>query len=267
MVKGPHPLGAQGDPLLAPGPGESLSYLTGDFRIFQQQRGHRWSLDDLMTAWVATRPYIARAAPMKALDLGCGLGSVLMMTGWAIPQAQLVGVEAQAPRIELARRSVRFNGLEPRTTLIHSDFREAALASLGPFELITGTPPYFIEGTAVAASDLTAAACRIETRGGIEAYLEVGAPLLAPQGRMVTVTAAMERTRVAQGAAQVGLHVVETLEITPIEGKAPLICIDVFQQEPLPLQTRALTVRNAGQQWTPQFTQVRDDMGLPTRPP
>ncbi len=39
---GPAPAGPQGRPELAPGPGEDLSYLTGDWRIFQLKDGHRW---------------------------------------------------------------------------------------------------------------------------------------------------------------------------------------------------------------------------------
>lgn len=39
---GPQPAGPQGRADLAPVPEEDLSYLTGDWRIFQLKRGHRW---------------------------------------------------------------------------------------------------------------------------------------------------------------------------------------------------------------------------------
>jgi hypothetical protein len=41
MAPGPRPAGAQGNPDLAAGPDETLSYLTGDWRIFQLRNGHR----------------------------------------------------------------------------------------------------------------------------------------------------------------------------------------------------------------------------------
>lgn len=51
---GPAPVGAADDrtpPILLPG--ETLSYLSGDWRIFQLADGHRWSIDDHVTALVA----------------------------------------------------------------------------------------------------------------------------------------------------------------------------------------------------------------------
>jgi tRNA1(Val) A37 N6-methylase TrmN6 len=40
------------------------------------------------------------------LDLGCGIGSVLLMLAWRFPDAAVVGVEAQALSLDLARRSI-----------------------------------------------------------------------------------------------------------------------------------------------------------------
>jgi len=47
-----------------PGPDEDLCYLAGDWRILQRLRGHRWSLDDLVTAWFAAQ-LCARAPPAR----------------------------------------------------------------------------------------------------------------------------------------------------------------------------------------------------------
>ncbi len=52
---------------------ETLDYLSGHYRIFQYGEGHRFSTDDVLTAWYATQwaPRVALAA-----DLGSGIGSV-----------------------------------------------------------------------------------------------------------------------------------------------------------------------------------------------
>ena len=64
--------------------GESLDYLCGYFRIFQYERGHRYSTDDVLAAWYATQwaPRVSRAA-----DLGCGIGSVALVCAWRLPGA------------------------------------------------------------------------------------------------------------------------------------------------------------------------------------
>ena len=71
IAPGPQPAGAQGRPELEPEDDEDLCFLTGDWRLFQKQVGHRWSLDDLVTAWIATRR-LDPAQALHALDLGNG---------------------------------------------------------------------------------------------------------------------------------------------------------------------------------------------------
>ena len=38
-----------------PEPGETLDYLCGHYRIFQYEKGHRYSTDDVLTAWYGTQ--------------------------------------------------------------------------------------------------------------------------------------------------------------------------------------------------------------------
>src|SRR5215510_4668330 len=86
----------------------SISDLTDDalterVRVAQRRGGHRYSFDDVVTAWVA-----ARAVPSANtyLDLGCGLGSVLLMVADRVPGARAVGIEAQQESFELAKHNV-----------------------------------------------------------------------------------------------------------------------------------------------------------------
>jgi len=52
----------------------TLDALTAGISVFQRRRGHRFSSDDVATAWIALQ---VCPAPARVLDLGCGLGSVL----------------------------------------------------------------------------------------------------------------------------------------------------------------------------------------------
>ena len=80
--------------------------ITASFRLLQRRRGHRFSLDDLATAWEAAR---ARPEAQRYLDLGCGVGSVLLMVAWKLPAARVLGVEAQEISFALAKRRRRIN--------------------------------------------------------------------------------------------------------------------------------------------------------------
>lgn len=263
---GPAPAGPQGRADLAPAADEDLSYLTGDWRIFQKRRGHRWSLDDLVTAWVATRERDP-ARPIRALDLGCGLGSVLLAVAWRLPRADVTGVEAQADRAALGVRSIAYNGAADRCRIVIGDLRE--VTPPGPFELITGTPPYFPRGTGIESALPHAAPCRFELRGGVEDYLAAAGPRLADDANaaIVVCTSTLERARVTAGAAATGLHVRAHWEIVPRAGKPALIAIDVLGRTPAATEHHTLTVRDRAGAWTPAFCDVRAALGMPSRPP
>src|SRR4051812_34555129 len=71
---------------------ESLDALSGHFRIFQLKKGHRYSTDDVLTAWYGTTWC---PSAQTALDLGSGIGSVGMLAAWRLQGTRFVTVEAQ----------------------------------------------------------------------------------------------------------------------------------------------------------------------------
>ncbi len=271
IAPGPAPAGPRGDPDLEPAADEDLCYLSGDWRLFQKLRGHRWSLDDLITAWVATRDRDPHA-PLRVLDLGCGLGSVLLMVAWRLPAADVSGVEAQADRAAMGARSIAYNGAGARCRIVVGDLRDGA-AVLGEtrFDLITGTPPYFPRGTGTESAKPHAAPCRFELRGGVEDYLATAAARLAPGGTVVVCSSTLERDRVAAGAGAAALAIREHWEIVPRDGKPALIAVDRLTGDATtpttPTTPHTLTVRDRAGVWTPAFRAVRDALGMPSTAP
>ena len=227
--------------------------------------GHRWSLDDLVTAWVASEA--CGIPPRQVLDLGCGIGSVLLLLAWRFPAAMLHGIEAQAMSVDLARRSLRWNGVEPRCSVVEGDFRDPqAFSAARPFDLITGTPPYLPLGTGRPSGRPQKLACNFETRGGVEAYCAAAAPLLAPGGILVLCAQAGQHARVHQAAAGAGLTVRNALPVIPRAGKAPLFSVYTMTAADHGSPARVaspLTVRDGSGARTPAFRRVRVAMGLP----
>ncbi|MDD9940034.1 MAG: methyltransferase domain-containing protein [Myxococcales bacterium] len=244
--------------------------LTGGFRVFQRRRGHRYSLDDCVTAWeagmlfpgAATEPTTGAtpacssepgeawardarqersdqggpacppgraAAPASIVDLGCGIGSVLLMLAYKFPRARLIGIEAQEESHALALRNVARNGVARRVTLLQADLRSEALAAqLGGarHDLVTGTPPYQPVGRGTISPDSQRAHARVELRGGVEDYVRAAARLLAPDGHVVVCGDARAPERLYQSAASAGLRVVSERKVWPAARyKAPLFCV------------------------------------------
>lgn len=198
--------------------------IAGDFRVYQRVRGHRYSLDDVATAYTAAR---ARPEARRLADLGCGLGSVTVMLAFRFPDASIEAIEAQAISHELARRNLERNGLASRVRLHHGDLRDAELpARLGaPFDLVTGTPPYFDPRKSSPSTDEQRTYARIEMRGGVEAYMGAGARLLGEEGRLVICGDAQSKERVVGEAPRLGLRVVAWCDVIPRLGKAALFTI------------------------------------------
>lgn len=198
--------------------------LTADFRLLQRRRGHRFSIDDLATAWVAAR---AKPEARVTLDLGCGIGSVLLMIAWRLPAARGFGIEAQAISFGLALRNVAANGASARVSVTLGDLREAARAeAYPPCDLVTGTPPYLPLGTALLSPDPQRAAARVELRGGVEDYLLAASRVLAPEGLVVVCADGRSPDRVLRGAALAGLAPLQRVDIfARVDARDPLLAV------------------------------------------
>jgi tRNA1Val (adenine37-N6)-methyltransferase len=270
VAPGPTPV-ELGRPELEPAAGEDLCWLAGNWRILQRQRGHRFSIDDVVTAHFAVSTFVAGAAPAtepaRALDLGCGIGSVLLFVAWRFPGARCLGVEAQPLSASLARRSIARNGAEARCTVEVGDFRERRWPAAG-FDLVTGTPPYFPRGAGVESDREQCAPCRFEHRGGIEDYCAAAARALSPSpaALLALCAPAGQAARVAQAAAASGLAIVRRQEIVPRAGKPPLFSVFALCRLAFARGRRheaPLIVRDEAGRRTPAFVGLRAEMGMP----
>lgn len=279
---GPRPAGTRGDPALDPLEDEERSLLSGDFQLFQLRRGHRWSMDDLVTAFVARETVRDRwpdavgddaTRALDVLDLGCGIGSVLLMCAWSLPRSRLVGVEAQPRSASMARRSARFNGVDDRVTVLDGDLRDEKVFSLEKrhtYSMVTGTPPYFRHDEGVQSPVAQRGPCRFEHRGGVEDYALAAARWMTPDGVTVLCAGALERDRAREGIARSGLGVLRWVEVIPRAHKRALIDVYVLRTKRWTADTptrETLVVRTLDGQWTPEFARVRDAMGIPSAPP
>jgi tRNA1(Val) A37 N6-methylase TrmN6 len=263
---GPAPVLPDNLDALWPGPDEDLCWLAGNWRILQRIDGHRTSLDDLLVAYLAATLLTTRP-PSRCLDLGCGIGSVLLFLAWRFPRAAFVGVEAQDVSAGLGRRSLLWNGIAARAEIHTGDFRDGG-AVPGPelFDLVTGTPPYFPVGAGPESGNVQRAPCRFEHRGGIEAYCLAARSRLAAGAPFVACQAWNQRERVEPAAVAAGLGLTRWREVIPRAGKEPLLCIFAMRAadcaEALVVDP-PLVVRDTQGRRTEEFKAIRGAMGMP----
>ena len=264
---GPVPPGAASPPDIPAD--ETLDAIGGHFRIFQLRRGHRFSTDDVLTAWYGTA-WAPSAA--RVLDLGSGIGSVGMIAAWRLPGARFVTIEAQVESVRLARKSAAYNGLEARYEIRHADFREpGALAADERFDLVLGSPPYFPVGAGIEGSHPQKVACRFELRGDIGDYARVAAAHLSPGAFFACVFPEEQRERLERAARDAALTVVRRRPVVFREGEPPLIGLfALVRSGDLPLRMRGgtwveppLVIRTADGAVHPEYAAVKLSVGFP----
>jgi tRNA1(Val) A37 N6-methylase TrmN6 len=254
-----------------PEDGETLDALCGHFRIFQYERGQRYTTDDVLLAWYATQwaPRVERA-----LDLGSGIGSIALMLAWRLPGAHIVTVELQESSVRLADKSVRYNGIDERVRVLHGDLREpAVLEGEEPFDLVTATPPYFEDGTATEAENEQARSARIERNGGVGTYARAAMRSLRPGGVFAIVFPTARLTGAADALREEGLAVVRRRDVVFKKGQDPGLSLLVsmraedlpedFVRRRIPWVANPLVVRTASGHFTADYATVRLVMGLP----
>jgi tRNA1Val (adenine37-N6)-methyltransferase len=237
----------------------SRDLLVGGWSIYQRRGGHRTSTDDVLTAWYTVRA-AGGHAPARYLDLGCGIGSVLLLVAHRLRPWLSVGIEAQEQSVTMARRTIAELDAPPALEVQHGDFRELPLQPV--HDLVSGSPPYFPVGTGVLSPDAQRRACRFELRGGVEAYCEAAASALAPEGRFVLVFPTLQTGRLQAAVRRVGLYVNGIVNIRMRTGGPFLSLFRLSHAEGLE-EDLSFAVRDLDGSISAPYRSARSDLGLP----
>lgn len=236
--------------------------LTGDWFIFQRARGHRHSVDDVLTA-----AYALEVSPAvdRHLDLGTGIGTVGLLVLWGMGRdAQLTAIEAQTVSYRLLLANIAENALSDRVRPLLGDLREFESSEV--FPLITGSPPYFPTSAGIVPQDSQKAHARFELRGDVSDYARAAQRHLAPGGWFVFCFPTPQKARALAAVTSARLQVARQRDVIPRAGLPPLFslfacrhageCYDCASDNPL-------VVRDADGQLTEQMQQVRRRFGFP----
>lgn len=165
-------------------PGERIDDLQRNgYRIIQAPERFCFGMDAVLLAGFALD-----AAGESMLDIGTGTGIVPLLMEARTGIRRLFGLEIQEESADMARRSVKLNGLERKIEIVTGDIREAdRLFEAASFDVITCNPPYMIGQHGLQNAERAKTIARHEVCCTFRDIAGMTARLLRPGGRFYLV--------------------------------------------------------------------------------
>lgn len=122
------------------------------------------------------------------LDLCSGNGVIPVLLKGRTKGKHFTGLEIQEINVDMARRSVLYNGIEQDVDIVCGDVKEASAVFGGAsFDVVTVNPPYMNENHGLKNPDSHKAIARHEILCTLEDVIREAAKVLKPSGRFYMV--------------------------------------------------------------------------------
>lgn len=148
------------------------------YQIIQNPEKFCFGMDAvLLSGFVRVRP------GANVLDMGTGTGIIPLLVAAKTQASHISAIEIQEESADMARRSVRLNGLGNKIEIVTGDLREAGkFFDAASFDVITCNPPYMIGQHGLTNPDVPKAIARHEILCTLEDVVRNAAKLLKPGG-------------------------------------------------------------------------------------
>lgn len=122
------------------------------------------------------------------IDLGCGNGVIPILLKAKTKGAHFTGLEIQDINVDMARRSVEYNGIGDSVDIVQGDIKEAcSIFRKGSFDVVTSNPPYMTQKHGLTNPESHKAIARHELLCTLEDVVSAAAGLLKSGGRFYMV--------------------------------------------------------------------------------
>lgn len=152
--------------------------LGGRLKILQKEKGYRFSLDSILLAH-----FIRLKRNCRVVDLGTGSGIIALILTDRFDLQKVIAIELQKGLVDMAKRSIRLNGLETRIDIRQGDVREVRnFLDAQSFDVAVFNPPYRKLRSGRINPDEERAVARHEVMGSISDFLSSAQYLLKDTG-------------------------------------------------------------------------------------
>lgn len=234
------------------------SIYQGKWLLEQPRKGYRFGTDAMvLAAAVQAKP------GEKVLELGCGVGAVLLAAHARMPDVFLTGIERVPDYVELAKRNIIHNKVSRRINIFKGDLQNAmTIHSMGRFDHVIANPPYYEVGRHSGSITEIRRVARQQEPEALAEWIQAANRVLKPKGTVTFIHAAEKLDDLLYGMKRFcgGIRIFplwpqmgkpsKRIVVQGIKGsKAPLTLYSglVMHQEDGLSTERALEVINHGQ--------------------
>ena len=154
-----------------------------NYKIIQNPDGFCFGMDAVLLSG-----YAKVKKGQRVLDLGTGTGIIPILLEAKTEASHLTGLEIQEKSADMARRSVRYNDLEDKISIVTGDIKEAgSLFGAASFDVVTSNPPYMIGQHGIQNDANAKTIARHEVLCDLDDILRESAKMLKQGGRFYMV--------------------------------------------------------------------------------
>ncbi|MBR2334020.1 MAG: methyltransferase [Clostridia bacterium] len=180
---------------------EFVTFLTGDYKVLQDDDGYLFSADSVLLANLAKI-----GVEDSVIDLGTGSGVLAILTAVKKGAKRVVGVEIDSATADMARRSVKMNKLDDKISIITGDVKCIKdFVRAGEFDKAICNPPYFSADDGFGTEGVKATA-RKQGENTIDHFVKAGAYALKNGGDFFVVYKADRLVEVVTALHENGLE-------------------------------------------------------------
>ena len=153
------------------------------YQIIQDPERFCFGMDAVLLSGFA---HIKKAE--KVLDLGTGTGIIPILLSAKTQAGHFTGLEIQEESADMARRSVQYNHLEDKISIVTGDIKDASnIFGASSFDVVTTNPPYMIGEHGLKNGNEAKTIARHEVLCTLDDLLIQSARILKPNGRFYMV--------------------------------------------------------------------------------
>ncbi len=164
--------------------GERLDDLhINGLKIIQQTNGFCFGIDAVLLS-----DYVNVEKNTKIVDLGTGTGILPLLLSAKTKASHITGIEIQPDVAQMAKRSVEYNKLSDKISIIEGDFLKAAdWFGSKYFDAVVTNPPYTKVGSGLINPTDSKAISRHEIHCTIESLIFTSSKILKDYGRFFMI--------------------------------------------------------------------------------